>query len=340
MSEPPAKHGPGFPADPRETLPPRPASSIRRTSRLLTTWPNGVDGPLQVDGIARDVRVGSSADETDLLDETRIAVTFTADRAIEAIEVAPHVGDPDRLVGSGPGRGFRRAISAAFPQRQDQTTLAFFLVEDLTTTPLLSTFAVGQRASVEGHPPEPSSPPSSVIEGVCAGYRSGGLALQLLRKGHARNVNVALVDSYPIDDPTAAWHPVETPEGVAMCRRRRIDVTPRGQGFDIDAGFRDHSWNPDGKEAIVHEYELNARLEPRAGQGLTLTAVEARPRVIPYPDCPAAATQVGRLVGLTVADLRDRVLDELRGVDSCTHLNDMVRALAELPELIGETVTA
>ena len=45
-----------------------------------------------------------------------------------------------------------------------------------------------------------------------------------------------------------------------MCRRRRIDVVPEGDGFVVSAGFRDHSWEPDGAEAIVHEYELEASL--------------------------------------------------------------------------------
>jgi hypothetical protein len=33
--------------------------------------------------------------------------------------------------------------------------------------------------------------------------------------------------------------------------------------------------------------------------------------------------------------LRERVLDELKGTAGCTHLNDMLRALAEVPVLVG-----
>ena len=118
-----------------------------------------------------------------------------------------------------------------------------------------------------------------------------------------------------------------------MCRRRRIDVVPDGNGFVVSAGFRDHSWDLDGTEAIVHEYELDAVVVAEDG-GLVLGSVVARPRVIPYPDCPSAAANVERLAGMPLAALRTRVLTELRGVDSCTHLNDMVRALAELGDLV------
>jgi hypothetical protein len=40
-------------------------------------------------------------------------------------------------------------------------------------------------------------------------------------------------------------------------------------------------------------------------------------------------------VGTPLADLRHEVLDKLRRVDGCTHLNDVLRALAEVPVLVG-----
>jgi hypothetical protein len=40
------------------------------------------------------------------------------------------------------------------------------------------------------------------------------------------------------------------------------------------------------------------------------------------------------MVGKTLAQLREAVLDELRGVAGCTHLNDALRALADVPVLL------
>ena len=322
---------PGYPAEPLTRWPARVPGSVRRSSRILSTRPGEPDGPLQVAGRARDVWT-SREGEAEVLAEADIDVRFSAETAIEQVTVTPLVGEPHQLVGSGPGRGFRRAIAAAFPDDGDRASLAYFLVEDLTTTPLLSTFALSRRPETDDVFVELSAGPVSLMEDVCAGYRSDGLAMELRRKNEQRSQNVAVVASDPDDDPEAAWYPIEPPADIGMCRRRRIDVVPEGDGFVVSAGFRDHSWEPDGAEAIVHEYELEASLLVDGGV-LVLDSVAARPRVIPYPDCPSAASKVERLAGMALPELRSLVLAELRGVDSCTHLNDMVRALAELGDL-------
>ena len=63
--------------------------------------------------------------------------------------------------------------------------------------------------------------------------------------------------------------------------------------------------------------------------------MDALPRVLPYVECPLAATNAEWLVGTPLALLRREVLDRLRGEDCCTHLNDALRALAEVPVLAG-----
>ena len=42
-----------------------------------------------------------------------------------------------------------------------------------------------------------------------------------------------------------------------------------------------------------------------------------------------------RLVGRTLHEIREAVLEQLRGPKGCTHLNDALRALAEVPKLAG-----
>ena len=198
---------------------------------------------------------------------------------------------------------------------------------------MLSTFALSRRAETDELFVELSSGPVAVMEDVCAGYRRDGLAIELRRRNEQRSQNVAVVRAGPDADPEAAWHPLDPPDGPGMCRRRRIDLVRDGDAFQVSAGFRDHTWEADSSEAVVHEYELEALLASN-GEGFVLDSVVATPRVIPYPDCPSAAANVDRLAGMPLAQVRTRVLDELRGVDSCTHLNDMVRALAELGDLI------
>jgi hypothetical protein len=60
--------------------------------------------------------------------------------------------------------------------------------------------------------------------------------------------------------------------------------------------------------------------------------------VLPFVECPGAAGEVGALVGTAVADLPSAVPETIAGIASCTHLNDLLRALggiAGLLELLG-----
>lgn len=323
---------PGFPAEPLLTWPSRLPGSVRRSSCIVSTYSAEPGGPLDVTGRARDVHTPVGGDP-DVLAEATVAVAFSDDRAIEWVTLDPQLGEPERLIGSGPGRGFRGAIAAAFPDETARASLAYFLIEDLTTTPLLATFPLSRRPETDAMFVELSSGPVSAMEDVCAGYRRGGVAMELRLRGEQRSQNVAVVEHDHEDDAEAAWHPLEVPDNLGMCRRRRLDVVRDGDDFVVNAAFRDHAWEPDGLEAIVHEYELDATIAP-VGDDFVLASVAARPRVVPYPDCPSAAANVDRLAGLPVSELRTRVLEHLRGVDSCTHLNDMVRALAELDDLI------
>ena len=115
-----------------------------------------------------------------------------------------------------------------------------------------------------------------------------------------------------------------------MRRARRIDIWIDDL-IRIDSAFQDSATNPRGGRTAVHEYRLTATADPIS---LTLLSVTAEPRVLPYPECPAAAANAPRLVGARLADLRAKVLGELSGVAGCTHLNDALRALAEAPALV------
>jgi hypothetical protein len=66
-----------------------------------------------------------------------------------------------------------------------------------------------------------------------------------------------------------------------------------------------------------------------------IRSLEARPRVLPFDECPAAVTKIGQLVGTPLGDLRDEVLARLKTTEGCTHLNDELRALAEVPMLVA-----
>jgi hypothetical protein len=116
-----------------------------------------------------------------------------------------------------------------------------------------------------------------------------------------------------------------------MRRRRCIDVAVDGDGsFAIWAMFRDTVGEGGGDEVVLHEYAVRA-----TGRDGRVGSITAEPRVLPFPECPAAADAVGALVGSPVDDLASVVPDTLTGIASCTHLNDLLRALGGVGGLLA-----
>jgi hypothetical protein len=127
------------------------------------------------------------------------------------------------------------------------------------------------------------------------------------------------------------WHETVPLPPHAMRRSRRMDVTP-GPLAHVDVLFRDSHVDEDGTEAIVHEYTVAVTVDTHDG---IIASCSATPRVLPWVECPAAALSSGRLAGLPVAGLRRHVRDAFQGTGTCTHLNDTLRSLEDIPALLA-----
>ena len=169
------------------------------------------------------------------------------------------------------------------------------------------------------------------MEGICSGFRPGSSALNPDGTSSPSQSATDVVDLRNADDPQG-WHAFTAQEGVGMRRARRIDIWLDDELIRIDAAFQDSATNPRGGRTAVHEYLLTAAVDL---QSMTLVALEADPRVLPYRECPTAAGNVQRLIGAPLKALREQVLVDLRGTAGCTHLNDALRALAEVPALVA-----
>lgn len=115
-----------------------------------------------------------------------------------------------------------------------------------------------------------------------------------------------------------------------MRRHRRVDVRREEDSLFVDAFFRDSCWEPDGTEMALHEYTVVSEIDAATH---TLRAVRATPHVLPFPECQWAAPHVDQLVGMPVDGFRTSVQETLTELQCCTHLNDMLRCLAEVPAL-------
>ena len=168
-----------------------------------------------------------------------------------------------------------------------------------------------------------------VMRDICSGFRDGSSALT--PEGTIRGISVNTPEPGPLADPADPWSWHAEPERprMAMRRARRIDVWAEDGELHIDAMFRDSCWDPAGRENVVHEYALLGR----AGDDGVLRTMTAVPKVLPYAECPLAAPNATWLEGTELRAMRTEVLGRLRNADCCTHLNDGLRSLAEVPVL-------
>jgi len=329
-------------SSPLAATPARRPGSLRRTMHVdvgaRTSW--GV--PLPMAGAARDLRTGpGDQDDVAVVAAASLTAAFDPKRCLVELETSPPAPWTSELLGARAGGGFRRRVDELMPSEEVGSLLRLVL-DDLPAGALISGYALLRLARRAGHDPSGLTPPDTLdrMTDLCSGWRSGGAAVESV----AANRGVPVQDCPPAPDlaagDAAGWHPMDPLPPDWMRRRRCIDVwvedpaDPDGP-FSLWAMFRDTVGEPDGGEAVLHEYAV--ALE---GAGDTLVHVEAEPRVLPFPECPGAAGEVGRLVGRRLGELTEAVPTVLTGVACCTHLNDLLRALGGAAGLLALARTA
>jgi hypothetical protein len=225
--------------------------------------------------------------------------------------------------------GFRAAADKVAPDLRAARDLRYTLLDDVPVATLISGHALSASnllgdVSKSGYLP---------VADQCAGFATGGLLMSSFQAGDPAIVTGPEAPDLDHGDDPWAWHPVATLQRHAMRRRRRIDVY-RGESparVGIDAMFRDTYVRGDGVETIIHEYTLDAVVDTGTG---VIVESRATPRVLPWQECPGAVASAGRITGMTLQELHFRVRRELSGTSTCTHLNDLLRSVADAEALI------
>jgi len=320
---------------------------VRRTTSIDILRPSGVDAELVLVGRARDLL-------TDIDGAARVLETAAVEATIDypdaqrvtAISSSPALPSLEQLVGRSASTGFRAAINNAVASHDVVGHPVYQLLDDLPVATLISGYAP-QHARAESHTGADEQPPKPLQKtapaglamlqqaDLCAGWKAGGTIMQGFAENNPPVVTGPPAPSLDDGDDPLAWHELPGPLPVhAMRRRRRIDVLPVDEGavWEVDAHFRD-SYVDDEGETVVHEYTVLARVD-----GATSTVLEAAatPRVLPWFECPEAAASAARLAGRTLESLRAGIRAEFLGATTCTHLNDMLRALADVAVLGAE----
>ncbi|HEX3705753.1 MAG TPA: DUF2889 domain-containing protein [Mycobacteriales bacterium] len=317
---------------PVNATPQRRSGSVRRTSTIDATWPDGWGTEMCLLGRARDLLTPADGSPPVTLAEQMIRVGVGRDRTITDITAEPENGSLGQLIGARGGGRLRSVLADVVARERAAAAPLYLLLDDLAGATLISGFAYSQWPEewpTDWAERRGSGTSLRRMEGVCIGFQPGSSALT--DDGAPRFVHdVRSVEPLPAEGDPIGWHQLDDITSVSMRRARRIDVTLAGDTVEIDAMFQDSATVPAGGRVAVHEYALAATADLATG---SLLRVLADPRVLPYRECPLAAASAQQMVGTPLAAMREEVLARLPGTAGCTHLNDALRALAEVPAL-------
>jgi Protein of unknown function (DUF2889) len=343
---------------PTAGTPERMPGSVRRTETMDMLRPDGLLSPLTLIGRARDMATGLDGDGTVLAaSECTARIDFIGGRVLTAISTTPSRPALQALLGQRVSSGFRAAVMAADPRLNAEDGLLNLLLDDFPVATLVSGHAIGAGlagtgralrppakatgqpradlmvsggSSRQGPGPAPLSGRPQFRRNLCAGFADGGTIMN-----DVDATGRPPVVTGPPAPPLATgdhfgWHETDPLPPHAMRRSRRMDVT-LGPLASIDVLYRDSHVDEGGAETIVHEYTVSAAVDTSDG---VLVRCSATPRVLPWVECPAAALSAGRLVGLPVTGLRQHVRNTFLGTSTCTHLNDTLRSLEDIPAML------
>lgn len=314
------------PDQPLALPPPRLPGSARRSSHVDMSFPDGMPGAagarLVLAAAARDVVTGADGTAR-IVADAALRTSATGDRVVTEIVAEPALPGLAAMVGRTAASGWRAAVRQLTP---DGVVSPLGLLLDEVPIAVMLSFYAGLRAGSTRRPEGGAA--AEFMRDICAGWATGATPMRALDAGE----RVPLPRLVPIpaasyDDPLAS-EPREPLAPGCLRRTRRIDVLP-GDVIAVDAHFRDSWFDPDDGEGVLHEYSLAVEV---ARDG-TVQRIAAEPRVLPYGECPRAAQAPQSLVGRHVGEAADALPQELAGTASCTHLNDLLRAIACVPAL-------
>jgi hypothetical protein len=314
---------------PAAATPPRRPGSVRRTSTIDATWPESTQVPVHLMGRARDLLTPADGGQPQVLAQSEVVARIGADRRAVQIEAIP----PHPIVAqlTDMTSGWRRRLVEALPEEAEAGTPLFFLLDDLSGAAFVSVYAMenwGLASVRDATTPEAREQRQLHMLDICAGWQQGSSAYGTDDSGrvvhHSKQVR-ELPDS---DDPWA-WHALDRQEQASARRARRVDVWREGGAIRVDAFFQDAGTTPAGHRIAAHEYTFTAIVDETG----VIRDIEAVPRVLPFDECPMAAGNARALIGVPIDRLRTVVNERLPGIKGCTHMNDALRALAEVPIL-------
>jgi hypothetical protein len=322
------------PTDPRPAFPTRAAPSVRRVMYLDYDWIDLVD--VRVRGEARD-EVTDASGATRVEREASVDVE-TSGGLLTKLALEPAELDVTDLLGQPLRQGFRARVRATgFDGGGRPLGL---LLDDLPGAMIAAGYVHAMERSIGpgtalSDVDRDEMPRSFQQADLCSGWRSDGTMMIAVYAGEPLPFE-PITEVPQVPDHADGWPHIEIPT-PGLRRYRRIDVVPDDGVWRIDAWFRDTYRSSDGECGALHEYTVLAVAD---AVDHTLLEVSAIPHALPWKECPAAGEMVGKLVGTQLDGLRSAVPKVLQGIESCTHLTNELRELADVPSLAASLANA
>lgn len=315
--------------NPTSGSPARRPGSIRRTTTIDMLRPEGNDGPLILRGRGRDLLtladrsarvVGAGAIDAE--------VAFTDDRRLTDLTTSPDVPGLRDLIGQRVGAGFRARVDDVAPELSQTGWVLYQMLDDLPGASLVSGHAF---ISARAEPMAQMSREHAIVD-LCAGWASDAtIMLEIDEHGRVPGVTGPVAPPLPSADDPDSWHEFGPLHVHAMRRARRIDVWKSADDtLSVTGIFRDSYVEADGVETALHEYGIDVSVDATTMRAVASTAT---PHALPWIECPRAAESATRIVGQDLAPLRLAVRRDFTGISTCTHLNDQLRSLSDVPVL-------
>ena len=311
----------------------RKAGSIRRTTSIDSEWPEGHGQPWEMIGRARDLLTPSEPGEPVVLATGGFRILASPIREILSIELDSDHPRVQELVGVRAGGASRLAIASIMADLKGTPT--FQLLDDFAGASLVagwiwSRWTNDWMTSVSRSAAASTAGRKGQMVDICSGFAEGATSFK--PDGTPDHISQSSAEVGPLENPDdpASWHSMPFQQGPRKRRSRRIDLWREGGLIKVDCAFQDSGSNPDGGRTAIHEYRVFAEIDEASG---VLVALQALPLILPYRECPGASVKASRMVGHVVADFRNDVLEILPGTLGCTHLNDVLRGLADVPAL-------
>jgi hypothetical protein len=286
-------------------------------------------------GQARDIRTTEN-EAMEQLAEDEVRILASAQREILEIGASPERPALQALIGTRAGGQSRAALAETLPDEKTAGTPLYLLIDDFAGASLVAGWVFSrwtdnwaELARTKGS--ARTAGRKGKMEGVCAGFRPGSTALDENGWGRQDIQSWAEVDPLPNPEDPAGWHATPPQDGIGFRRSRWVDLWREGDRLVAASGFQDSGTLPNSdKRGAVHEYRVKAKIDALS---MTLVEVDVDPRILPYRECPVASANAKVMLGTSVSELREQVIAKLTGTPGCTHLNDMLRSLADVPSL-------